>query len=449
MPEAFRLLKQAELQLPSVNPLLEQGIYDYNQALGFAATTPSESLNALKMVADSMADSGVSPIKALDILRGYNNSDSRYMDHRNLVIADVHAMLGDEVGMREALRQGNISEEWRLSPYLIAIKTRVRNGDDPTSMVEEAMAVTSQVPDREGAYGNQSDFRAKEYLRIVTQLVKLNQDGSVPLAKAEEEMDKLPDKGFLAEREVENVIHAYSDKGKYQDALRLLDRMNMDRHSISYYRAKVAVVDAFVNAGDFDHAIQFAKSHKMNREVIPTVLARKAIHDTKQGYDVTGEVANITQMDEVIVSDDRFRDIFPLLGIALAKSGATAKAKECFSMIEDAIRSEHIDLFEKAEVYFKLAHAVHDAGMDSDEIYTRAWDYSEEWWNDEEIVSFSTATPALSYVHEDAIKETIKRGKFEHARKSIDAQENVSWWKALHMSQLAAQEIRQALSESV
>lgn len=442
MTEAFRTSPPIfELQLPSENLMLEQGVYDYRQALIYATTSSSETLNAIKTVAESMTDSGISPLAALYAAEGFTSEDLRYIDHKNVVRADIYAMLGEDDKMREALKEGKIPKEWRLSPYLFAIKTRVRNGIDPTEMVEEAMSVISQIPDKDGPYGDENDFRASEYLSIARQLIELGQDETAPLIKAWEEMDTTYGEDFYnAEDEIGKIIHVYSEMGNYKKATEMFNRIKRDRLSSAYYESMKEVMHSYVNAGEFDEALNFARSHKIGY-IIPVVLAKKAIYDAEQGIDVTRDVVKIAEMESVVVDEDRFEKIYPLLGIALAKSGARQQAGEVFAMIEDAIQSDHINFLETPEVYLALANAVHDAGMDSDEIFTRLWSYYEKWANDEDVVGLSEVSPILGFVYGNLVTSTIVRGKLEHARKAIDAEGNIGWWKALHMAELAKREI--------
>jgi hypothetical protein len=303
-------------------------------------------------------------------------------------------------------------------------------------MINEVMNVV-----RDETNGRDSEARARMYLRIAKNLVEIGEDETTAIQRAA--MEKAMDSDGITtgfDIQMEEMSALYAQKGDIVGVLTVLTMAKQLSGSATYYEARGALIDAYCNAGEFEAALGFALSEEGIVSRTPTILARRAIYDAGQGKDVTKDVADAMAM---VITDSlyKYKEVYPLLGTALAKSGAVDRALEVFGLVEDVIHTDRIDFIDEPNICFSLAGAVHDAGMDSDEIFKNAWTYFEEWSGHEDVAGLANILPDTTSIFENGLDITIKRNKFDIAREQILKEENIGWWKVLHMADLAKQEV--------
>lgn len=240
----------------------------------------------------------------------------------------------------------------------------------------------------------------------------------------------------------------YAACGLPDDALRMVDLIEktveeneVRKRGISQTLQRIA--QEHLKRGDFEAAVSVARQVGWNK-FTATTLANQAVGEVRQGVNASETIAEALSVIEGAKYTDVYEDIYPLLALAMEKSGRTEDARNLFR----TIRAEIDDMvrFDKPFVGFELAKAVDEAGYESTDLFKQAFGWADQWSIDEPQLE---RTYGLSWaMYEHGIRALIERGHFTLAKEYIDTYPDRKWDRSRLISELALEEVKRGLSEA-
>lgn len=227
--------KNADIQRDSAE-LLQQSSLHFKEAISTAATDHGHpgigteyTIHSLVSITEVMADAGIPPVPVLkkiqeihkELPKGTGIDGINERAWNNFALADMYGMLGEHEKMRRSIatsqRYGSFA-----SPYIHAAEKQVRESEDPTAILSEALTSMS-----ENHWG-----QIAEYAQIARLLQRAVQDPTPALSQAEEEVKyEQQDSKTFSDSSIHELAAAYARSGFFDDAMRMIELVGEDTES--------------------------------------------------------------------------------------------------------------------------------------------------------------------------------------------------------------------------
>lgn len=441
--------------LPERLVLSYLGRLHFVEAIDMAATTKgSDVMNAIVGVSADMVEAGIPPISALKRLTQIRDSlkpgerDPGGRSFMELGMADICGMLGRVDDMKALLDapEGD-GVLWTISPYIYAGEAYARSGGDPTTLMKEAMDRIA----RSQAHWDNHFGKTIEYVRVARVLHKAGLDPKPAFAKAEETLDaakRNPDRGSLDHRSYEELGVGYAACGLPEDALRMVDliRVTTRWNEIRDWdvgKALQKIAQEHLSRGDYGAAVTAAKRLNWGR-FTAKMLAHKAVAEVRQGKDASPTINEAALVLKGAKYEEVDEEVYPLLGLALARSGRVEEAEAMFRGIRTAI--DEMDVLYKTEMGFELAKAIDEARYEAEGLYRQSFKWADQFRTDKPDWELMHGMSWGMYEH--GVRNLIEGGCFDLAKEYLDKYPDDGWSKSRLIADLAKAEALKGLSQA-
>lgn len=432
-----------------------RGRIHFQEAIDIAATTKgSDVMNAMVGVAANMARVDIPPVPALNRLTQVRDNlkpgerEPGGRSFMELGIADMYGMLGNPDEMRALLVVPERDDVlWTISPYIYAGEAYTRRGDDPTPLMEEAMDRIA----RSRAHWDNHFGKTIEYARVARVLHKAGLDPKPAFTRADETLDtarRNSDRGFFDYRSYEELGVGYAACGLPEDALRMVDLIGKtvrrdEGRNWEVGQALQRIAQEHLSQGNYDAAVAAAKRLNWDK-FTAKMLAHKAVAEVRQDKNASPTIDEATSIIKDAKYEEAYEEVYPLLGIALARSGRIQEAEAMFRGIRTAI--DEMDVLYKADVGFELAKAIDEAGYEAEGLYRQSFEWADQFRTDEPDWESMYGMSWSMYEH--GIRNLIEGGRFDMAKEYLDKYPDDGWSKSRLIADLAKAEAANGLPQA-
>lgn len=443
--------------LPERLALSYHGRVHFQEAIDMAATTKgSDVMNAVVGVARNMVEVGIPPTTALDRLTSIrdgiatdndlNGEKKRNRSFMELGMAKMQGMLGQHDEMTSLLTSPEKDDVlWTISPYILAGEEQVRRGEDPTPTLEVAMDRIA----RNQAHWDNHFGKTIEYARVARVLHKAGLDPKIAFTRAEQTLETAKQRSkrdFFDYRSYEELGVGYAACGLEDDALRMVDLIGttVDRDEGRDWEVSQAlqkIAQEHLSQGNYEAAVNAARRLNWDR-FTAKMLAHKAVGEVRQGVDASPTIQEATSVINDAKYEEAYEEVYPLLGLALERSGRTEEAQTMFRGIRIAI--DEMDVLYKADVGFELAKAIDEAGYEAEGLYRQSFEWADQFRTEEPDWESMYGMSWSMYEH--GIRNLIEGGRFDLAKEYLDKYPDDGWSKSRLMADLAKGEASNGLS---
>jgi len=431
-----------------------RGMLHFQDATTVAATTKGVDVgNALEGVAREMVGVGVAPTSVLERLTALRGTftELRYNNFIDERIIETHAMMGNLTQLASLMPDSGRYHDpdypdliyLSIRTPLYAAEAAVRNGEDPTPIVEDAITRIANSPNPH--WGDDYHGRVTSYVMVGKTLHKVGLDPNMAFSKAEAEIIRAKaTKDHLDTRACEELAEGYASVGNYEDALRMVDYIDVegDPHELSGKRDIQNILNSVIRMqkdGDFSKALEIAQKFGWNH-LTARILAKKTVSEARQGIKPDETISQI----EGVVSKEAiyaWEDVYPQVYLSLVLSGNQEAAQAVFDNITATIEGfDEDEQFNKALVRFALAEAVDEAGGDARQLYRQAFSHTVEFRTDGS--GFYDFLGISWDIHRDGVRTLIGKGHLDLAREYLDQYPDDGWMKSMLTSELAVAEVK-------